>query len=101
MNDSLYPNDWPAIALAVKEANNWCCQACGKQCRRPGELNLGWQFTLTCAHINQNYDSEISSVCPLCVPCHLKMDAPLVWVARRRRQRLRRHLAGQLMLIAT
>ncbi len=24
-----YPPDWPAIALAVKEAAGWCCERCG------------------------------------------------------------------------
>lgn len=87
------------IAQAVKEANDWRCQACGKKCRSPGELFLGWQFTLTCAHLTPDYDSEVITVAALCVACHLRLDSPWVWVARRRQQRLRRQRAGQLTLL--
>lgn len=99
MTPEFYPADWPQIALAVKSACDWRCMACGKQCRRPGELNLGWQFTLTCAHLSSEYDNEVVTVAALCVPCHLRLDAPFVWVARRRRERMRRQLAGQLTLL--
>lgn len=95
--DSLYPNDWASISLAVKNACDWRCMACNKQCRRPGELNLGWQFTLTTAHIDQDYDSEVTTVAALCLPCHFRLDSPFVWVARRRRLRIRQRQAGQLV----
>lgn len=97
---ALYPDDWQTIAYRVKEANGWQCQACGKQCRRPGELNLGWQYKLTVAHICQDYEGESVFVAALCLPCHLKFDAAHSWVARRRVDRLRQRLAGQLALFA-
>jgi hypothetical protein len=93
----LYPLQWQEIAATVKAANDYRCQACNKQCRRPGELNLGWEYKLTLAHTTQDYDADVVCVSPLCLPCHLKFDSPLVWVARRR-QRLRQRLAGQLAL---
>ncbi|MGB5636420.1 MAG: hypothetical protein WBM86_27080 [Waterburya sp.] len=37
VNPSLYPDNWKAIALKVKEAAQWRCQCCGKRCYRPGE----------------------------------------------------------------
>jgi hypothetical protein len=96
----LYPTDWPAIAYAVKSANNWRCAVCNKLCRRPGEMWLGWEYELTCAHISQEYDGEAVQVAPLCLPCHFAYDAPHSGHARRRRNYLRQTLAGQLPLIA-
>lgn len=89
--DVLYPADWQQIAAAIKEANHWRCQMCGRLCRRPGELNLGWEYELTVAHITQDYLATVVQLAPLCVGCHLRHDAPFVWVARRRK-------AGQLTL---
>ena len=40
MDRSLYPENWEAIALAVKEAANWTCQECDRLCRMPGESIL-------------------------------------------------------------
>lgn len=37
MQRDLYPPDWDAIALAVKEAAGWQCVVCGRPCRKPGE----------------------------------------------------------------
>jgi hypothetical protein len=36
MDKSLYPENWNAIARAVKDEANWHCEGCGKPCRRPG-----------------------------------------------------------------
>lgn len=94
----LYPEEWSTLAREIKEANHWRCQACQKQCRRPGEMWLGWDYEMACAHICQDYEGESVCVAAVCARCHLLMDAPFVWVARRRRQRLRQQLAGQLSL---
>lgn len=93
-----YPADWREIAYIVKDANGWCCMQCSRQCRRPGEMYLGWEYTLTVAHICQNYDGEAVYVAPLCAPCHLTYDAPHSWLARRRHLRWRLRSAGQLTL---
>lgn len=37
-NRAYYPLDWPEIALAVKADAGWRCTACGRPCRKPGEL---------------------------------------------------------------
>jgi len=39
MNRALYPENWEAIALEIKEAANWTCQNCGRPCRR---LGVSW-----------------------------------------------------------
>jgi len=49
-NQSLYPVDWRLIATCIKEAADWVCQECGKQCRRPGEPG-SQADTLTVHHI--------------------------------------------------
>lgn len=98
MNRLLYPRDWKSIAVEIKAANDWQCQQCGKQCRRPGEFYLGWEYELSVAHICQDYEAEAVFVAALCKPCHFKHDAPLVWVARRRKDKARQLRAGQLRL---
>lgn len=97
MKSILYPSDWPDIAYTIKDANDWRCMACDLQCRRPGELYLGWEYTLTVAHICQDYEASSVYVAPLCARCHLEFDAPHSWLARRRHLRMRRMLAGQLV----
>ncbi len=98
MDSTLYPAEWNAIAREIKEAAGWVCQACGKQCQRPGELNIGWQYRLTVAHICQDYEADAICCAALCLPCHLAFDAPHSWIARRRRMRWRMVQAGQLAL---
>jgi hypothetical protein len=93
---ALYPTDWPHIAREIKEACSWCCQQCGRQCRRPGEFNFGWEYHLTVAHYYHEYDSPSAFVVALCAKCHLLHDAPFVWHARRRWARHRLRAAGQL-----
>lgn len=60
---------------------------------------LGWEYQLTVAHITQDYDAAVVQVAVLCAPCHFKHDSPLVWLARRRHERVRRRVAGQLEII--
>ena len=99
-NPDAYPVDWPAIALAVKEANGWRCAACDKQCTRPGEPYTGPRDMLTVAHLDpHSYDQEFVQVAPLCTICHLRMDAPFGMLFRRRHQERRQREAGQLTLL--
>ena len=37
MQRDLYPPNWDAIAHQIKANAGWCCEECGKPCRRPGE----------------------------------------------------------------
>lgn len=84
------------LAREIKELSGWRCLACDRLCRRPGELNLGWEYVLTVAHVTQIYEGDAVQLAALCLPCHLRMDAPFTWWARRRHQHVRRVLAGQL-----
>jgi len=92
-----YPQDWAAIALAVKEACDWTCQACGRHCTRPGEPFAGATRMLTVAHLDpHSYDQEVVTVAALCCPCHLRYDAPYGQMFRRRHRQRRQRQAGQL-----
>lgn len=93
----LYPDDWSKIAYAVKEACGWQCQVCGRQCRRPGEFNLGWEYTLTVAHWHHDYHSPTAFVVACCIRCHFRHDAKHSWQARRRAERYRQRMCGQLV----
>jgi len=95
---SFYPADWLDITQVIKAANHYECCACGRQCRRPGEFYLGWQYELTVAHYDNEYDAPAVFLVALCARCHLLHDAPFVWVARRRHCRQRQRQAGQLEL---
>lgn len=96
MQRDLYPEDWEAIALAVKEAADWRCQECGKQCRRPGEPFDTHKRTLTVAHIDPdpNNVSE-DNLRALCAPCHLRLDAKM---HARNARRTRDAKCGQLTM---
>ena len=91
MEKGRYPADWKRIALAAKEAAEWKCQQCGKQCRMPGERldtpgKAGHQFTLTVHHKDhQPENCSVENLIALCAPCHLKADAQ--WHAERRRKK--------------
>lgn len=98
-NSNQYPVDWPAIAREIKEAVDYVCQECGQQCRRPGEFNLGWQFTLTVAHWDREYEDEVVFCVALCVRCHFRHDSKYSWIARRRYAYIRQRIAGQLGLL--
>ncbi|MGD1948059.1 MAG: HNH endonuclease [Leptolyngbyaceae cyanobacterium] len=84
MDRSLYPDNWDAIALKVKNEAHWVCEECGRICRKPKEsvseyvnrigginkLFSGWpedvsvseseikthpqKFTLTVAHLDHH-----------------------------------------------
>ena len=84
MDRTLYPDDWDALARAIKEAAGWKCQACGKQCYRPGERVEDTRRVLTVAHVNHvESDCRPENLVAACSVCHLRYDAE-----RRRWQRL-------------
>ena len=81
-----YPENWKEIARSVKEAADWRCQACGKQCRRPGEAFDTHRRTLTVAHLNHTpADCRHENLRALCAPCHLRYDAEHHAATRRKR----------------
>lgn len=112
MQRDLYPDDWEAIAFEVKSEANWCCEDCGKSCRRSGEDLLQFferlncfpledlfehpqKWTLTVAHLDhQPQNCDRSNLKALCAPCHCRYD--LKQMALKRRLKLERQ--GQLTL---
>lgn len=65
-----YPSDWPAIALAVKDAADWTCI----RCRRPHSVSDG--YTLTVHHLDMNpWNCRWWNLVALCQRCHLQVQA--------------------------
>lgn len=89
-----YPIDWAEIAELVKSANGYVCQACGVECRQVP--NDATKPVLTVAHVDQVYDADWVLLAPLCSVCHMRHDAAFGWAARRRHERVRMRLLGQL-----
>ena len=76
MQRELYPANWEEIAFAKKEAADWKCQVCGKQCRKPGEPFVTHKDTLTVSHQDHNpRNCEDGNLVAMCAPCHLRYDA--------------------------
>ena len=96
MDRSLYPDNWEAIARAVKVEADWRCRHCGKQCRRPGEQHISQKYTLTVAHLDHDpANCERDNLQAMCAPCHLRYDASM-HARRATRTRLKRQEeAGQ------
>ena len=72
-----YPAEWWEIALRVKDATGWCCEACG----HPHDPTTG--YTLTVHHI----DGDKGNVSPqnliaLCQRCHLRAQGSLAHLRR-------------------
>ena len=87
MQRELYPVDWEEIAFAKKERAGWKCEACGKQCRKPGEPFDTHKRTLTVAHLNHTpEDVRPENLMAMCAPCHLKYDAQHHAETRRRKK---------------
>ena len=115
MNRALYPENWEAIATAIKESTNWKCEQCGKQCRRNGEswaeffsdwnmqteyfadaIEHTQRFVLTVAHLDHIPEHcDRSNLKALCAPCHLRYDVGQMAM----KKRLKREREGQLTLI--
>jgi len=73
-----YPDNWPEIALAVKENAEWRCTKCHQQCLRPGDNTKGLtksertKLTLTVHHQNRiPEDNAIENLIAVCTTCHL------------------------------
>ena len=104
MDRSLYPANWDELAYAIKESVNWCCEACGRPCRRPDETREAaifrltltehptvaelWEpsgagaavsrlgrFKLTVAHLDHvPQNCDRTNLKALCAPCHGTYD---------------------------
>ncbi|MEQ1828047.1 MAG: HNH endonuclease signature motif containing protein [Pirellula sp.] len=97
MDRTKYPDDWDAIALAIKEQSGWRCEKCGKQCRFPGEQFDTHRRTLTVAHINHvTMDCNPTNLVALCPACHLAYDEVRKAMQRLARKRIKRDLKNVL-----
>lgn len=86
MERERYPTDWKRIAREVKDAADWKCAVCGKQCRRPGEKFDSHTRTLTVAHLDHTPENcNLDNLCPMCAPCHLRYDAAQHAESRRKK----------------
>jgi len=88
-----YPDDWPAIAAAVKDAAGWRCVRCGHLHESPalrmlcdkmcdparhgrGQLNDGKRRVLTVHHLDGNKSNCLwFNLLALCQVCHLHIQA--------------------------
>jgi 5-methylcytosine-specific restriction endonuclease McrA len=62
-----YPNDWAAIATAIKARAGWRCE----HCHHPHDPDAG--YTLTVHHIDGNpFNNDPSNTRALCQRCHLR-----------------------------
>lgn len=114
-NRHLYPDNWNAIALEVKNHANWQCQGCGKQCRRTGQSLADFiaanpqlpkdvqakpiRYVLTVAHLDHTPSNcDRSNLKALCSVCHLRYDAQHHVNSRRVNKRKQLEESGQLTL---
>ena len=124
MDRSLYPANWDELAYAIKESVNWCCEACGRPCRRPDETREAaifrltltehptvselWEpngadsavsklgrFKLTVAHLDHvPQNCDLANLKALCAPCHGTYDLKQMG----RKRVLKAERAGQLRM---
>lgn len=75
----LYPDDWQAVADAIKREVDYVCERCGLQCRRPGEPFDTHRRTMSVAHFPDPTptNTDRSNLQGLCSACHLQLDAPM------------------------
>ncbi|MEC4988842.1 MAG: HNH endonuclease [Oscillatoria sp. PMC 1068.18] len=77
MTNHRYPDNWKEIATAIKEAAEWKCSKCHRQCLKPGEktersLSERIAYTLAVHHWNRNPDdNRVENLVALCTGCHL------------------------------
>lgn len=77
MRLDLYPANWPAVALRLKEAANWTCAQCGAQrgqqvANRWGELV---DVQIGVAHLDHDPWNPSARLRVLCRQCHIRYDA--------------------------
>lgn len=96
-NKGRYPEDWPGIALAIKERAGWRCECEGEcgvahglgpfpdgdRCHKrhgfvyPGFFRNGAKCVLTVAHLDHAPENcEPENLKAMCQGCHLRYDAP-------------------------
>lgn len=110
MQKDRYPDNWPAIALAVKVAADWRCQDCDMQCRRPGEAFDTHKRTMSVHHVgaphvdgtpgdmHDKMDVRPENLLALCSACHLARDLPGHVLNAARTRRAKKIASGQMEL---
>jgi 5-methylcytosine-specific restriction endonuclease McrA len=94
-----YPENWDAIATAIKIAADWRCQDCGKQCRRPGEPFDTHKRTMSVMHLDHNpMNCAPENLRPACAKCHLAHDLKHHMLNAARTRRAKRIASGQMEL---
>lgn len=80
-NAARYPDDWPDISLAVKEAAGWCCEgsplfpACRAAHGQP-HPETGSVVVLTVGHLDHQPENCVrENLRAWCQRCHLTYDA--------------------------
>lgn len=59
MNKARYPADWSAQAQVVKDEAQWCCESCGRPCRRPGEARADFEARILETHWGPELYEEV------------------------------------------
>jgi 5-methylcytosine-specific restriction endonuclease McrA len=78
MRKGAYPDNWDAIALAVKKAADWRCQDCGMQCRRPGEAFDTHKRTMSVHHMGAPLQENCAmKPCSTCGTIHALSEFPI------------------------
>lgn len=118
MRRELYPTNWDAIALSIKQQVNWRCEQCKRPCKRHGETLVDFekrllggaklsefigekrgQYVLTVAHLDHNPGNNApENLKALCTVCHLRYDAKQHAISRYRNMRKRLEDLGQQTL---
>lgn len=71
----LYPANWRAISLAIRERAGWRCEFCGAAQGEP-HPETGSRVVLTVAHLDHNpQNCAPDNLRALCQCCHLRYDA--------------------------
>ena len=74
---ALYPENWEALATAVKEAAGWRCEQCGHPLARAAG------YTLTVHHIDGDPGHNApENLVALCQRCHLGLHGRRTWIGQ-------------------
>jgi hypothetical protein len=113
MKRDLYPVDWEARSLRLREQAGWRCVECGRDCVRADEdwyefvMRQSWtiaeaiaaaahpmRYRLTAAHVNHDPQNDAAELRAWCAPCHARYDLAQI----NRKRLISRERAGQLTL---
>lgn len=74
---ALYPTDWKAISLRIREAAGWRCEWCPAEQGEPHPVT-GSKVVLTVAHLDHDETNcAVGNLKALCQKCHNTYDAPI------------------------